>query len=42
LIGVLALFALAAIVFTWYHGLSFDLSRWVQQSWIDQLTRLSK
>ena len=42
LLGVLALFALAATAFSLYHGLSFDLSPWVPRSWIDQLTRLSK
>jgi phosphoglycerol transferase MdoB-like AlkP superfamily enzyme len=42
LFGVFAVFVLAAILFALYHGLSFDLSRWVDRSWIEKLTHLSK
>jgi uncharacterized protein involved in exopolysaccharide biosynthesis len=42
LIGGLVLLALAAIAGALYFGPSIDLSSWVDRSWLDQLTRLSK
>jgi uncharacterized protein involved in exopolysaccharide biosynthesis len=41
LLGGVILLALAAII-ALYLGLSIDLSSWVDRSWLDQLTRLSK
>jgi hypothetical protein len=42
LLGGVILLALAAIAMALYLGLSIDLSSWVDRSWLDQLTRLSK
>ena len=42
LLGGVILLALAAIAMALYLGLSIDLSSWVDQSWLDRLTRLSK
>jgi uncharacterized protein involved in exopolysaccharide biosynthesis len=42
LLGGIVLFALAAIAIALYLGLSVDLSSWVDRSWLDRLTRLSK
>ena len=42
LLGVIVLLVLAAIAIALYLGLSIDLSSWVDRSWLDRLTRLSK
>ncbi len=42
LLGVIILLVLAAIAVALYLGLSIDLSSWVDRSWLDRLTRLSK
>ena len=42
LLGVIVLLVLAAIAVALYLGLSIDLSSWVDRSWLDRLTRLSK
>jgi protein tyrosine kinase modulator len=42
LLAMIVLLVLAAIAVALYLGLSIDLSSWVDRSWLDQLTRLSK
>jgi hypothetical protein len=42
LIGGVLLLTLAAIAAVLYFGPSIDLSSWIDRSWLDQLTRLSK
>lgn len=42
MLGGVILLALAAIAIALYLGLSIDLSSWVDPSWLDRLTRLSK
>lgn len=41
-VGLIAVLALAALAAVLYLGLSVDLTSWVDRSWIDRLTRLSR
>ena len=42
LLGAIVLLVLGAIAVAIYLGLSIDLSSWIDRSWLDRLTRLSK